>query len=55
MRRVRSEERDDARYLDPVKMSAVSRTALATVWLLADAPQRPRMDKGYPPRAPRHH
>jgi hypothetical protein len=33
---------DEAQYLDPVKMEQVSRTVLASVWMVADMPRRPR-------------
>jgi hypothetical protein len=33
---------DEARYLDPVKMEQVARTVLASVWLVANLPERPR-------------
>lgn len=43
---------DEAAYIDPQKISAVSKTALVIAWTLADVLERPRVDKGYPPRVP---
>jgi Zn-dependent M28 family amino/carboxypeptidase len=45
---------DEARYLDPKKMEAVTRTAFATIWALADAAERPRIDKAIPPSVPQY-
>ncbi len=45
---------DEAQYLDPVKMEAVARTVLAGLWMVADLPERPRLDKGIPASVPRH-
>ncbi|OGU03410.1 MAG: hypothetical protein A2085_04605, partial [Gemmatimonadetes bacterium GWC2_71_10] len=33
---------DEAGYLDPVKMEQVTRTVLASVWMVANLPERPR-------------
>ncbi|HKO15284.1 MAG TPA: M28 family peptidase [Gemmatimonadaceae bacterium] len=44
---------DEARYLDMNKVRDVSRTLMATVWQLANAPTRPALDKGFPSRVPR--
>lgn len=41
---------DEARYLDIKKIQEVSRTLMATVWAIANAPQRPVVDKGFPAR-----
>ena len=45
---------DEARYLDPAKIEAVTRTAFAFAWMLADSPVRPRIEKELPPSVPRH-
>lgn len=45
---------DEARYLDPAKMQAVSRTVMATLWMLADDPERPGIDKPMPVSVLRH-
>jgi hypothetical protein len=45
---------DQARFLDPVQMHAVARTAFASVWALADAEERPRIDRSIPPTVPRY-
>lgn len=39
---------DEAKYLDPVKMEAVTRTVFASVWALADSAQRPRIEREIP-------
>jgi hypothetical protein len=41
---------DEARYLDMKKIREVSRTLMAAVWAIANAPQRPVVDKGFPAR-----
>lgn len=46
---------DEARYLDMTKIQEVSRTLMATVWAIANAPQRPSVDKGFPARVVRVH
>ncbi|MDP9203675.1 MAG: M28 family peptidase [Gemmatimonadota bacterium] len=46
---------DEARYLDMRKVQEVSRTLMATVWAIANAPQRPVVDKGFPARVVRVH
>lgn len=43
---------DEAKYLDPAKMEAVTRTVFAAVWAFADAPERPRIDRPMPPTVP---
>ena len=43
---------DDARYLDMNKVGEVSRTVMAVAWEIANAPQRPMVDKGFPSRVP---
>jgi len=45
---------DEAQYLDPVKMQAIGRTVFATLWMVADANERPRIDKPIPVSVPRH-
>ena len=45
---------DEARALDPVQLHAVARTVLASVWMLADAAERPRIDQPIPATVPRH-
>jgi hypothetical protein len=45
---------DEARYLDPKKMESVARTVLVSAWLLADARQRPRIDREIPASVPRY-
>ena len=43
---------DEARYLDPKKMEAITRTVLASAWMLADAPDRPRIESPMPETVP---
>jgi hypothetical protein len=43
---------DEAQKLDPKKMEAVMRAVFATLWLLADDPIRPRLDKPWPAHVP---
>ena len=43
---------DEARYLDMNKVGEVSRTIMAVAWEIANAPQRPIVDKGFPKRVP---
>lgn len=45
---------DEARALDPRKIEAIARTIFASVWVLADAAERPRIDKPIPPTVPRY-
>lgn len=45
---------DEARHLDPVQMRDIARTILASVWALADAAERPRIDKPLPPSVPKY-
>ena len=45
---------DEARWLDPAQMHAIARTAFASVWMLADADERPAIDRAIPPTVPRH-
>jgi len=44
---------DEADALDPAKMETIARTIFASIWALADMPQRPAIDKGIPPTVPR--
>jgi hypothetical protein len=44
---------DEARYVDMTKVQEVSRAVMATVWAVANEPQRPRLDKGIPSRVRR--
>lgn len=43
---------DEARYLDMSKVGEVSSTVMAVAWEIANAPQRPIVDKGFPSRVP---
>ena len=43
---------DEARFLDPRKMEAIARTIYAFAWTLADAAERPKMDKPMPAIVP---
>ncbi len=45
---------DEARHLDPVQMRDIARTILASTWALADAAERPRIDKPLPPSVPKY-
>jgi hypothetical protein len=45
---------DEARYLDTKKMEAITRTVLASVWMLADTPERPRIESPIPETVPRY-
>jgi Zn-dependent M28 family amino/carboxypeptidase len=45
---------DEAKALDPKKMESVARTAFAGLWALADAAERPRIDKAIPATVPRY-
>jgi hypothetical protein len=44
---------DEARYLDPRKMEAIARTVLVSVWMFADAGERPAIDRPIPATVPR--
>ena len=44
---------DEARALDPAQMHAIARTVLASVWMLADAAERPRIDQPMPRTVPK--
>jgi hypothetical protein len=45
---------DEAKYLDPKKMETITRTVFAIAWMLADTPERPRIEKPMPPTVPRY-
>jgi hypothetical protein len=45
---------DQAGALDPVQMHAIARTVLASIWLFADAAERPRIDQPMPKGVPRY-
>ena len=45
---------DEARYLDPEKIAAVSKTVLAVVHAIANADVAPTIDKAIPARVPRY-
>ena len=45
---------DEARFLDPGKMQAIARTILVMAWTLADAAERPRIDKPMPAIVPNY-
>ena len=45
---------DEARFLDSGKMEAIARTIYALAWTLADAPERPRIDKPMPATVPNY-
>jgi Zn-dependent M28 family amino/carboxypeptidase len=46
--------RDEAQYLDAGQIHGITRTALASIWMLADAAERPRIDRPVPATVPRH-
>jgi hypothetical protein len=46
--------RDEAQFLDPAKIETIARTIFAGVWMLADADERPGIDKEIPASVPRH-
>ncbi len=45
---------DEARALDPVQVHAVARTVFTSLWMLADAAERPRIDQPIPNTVLRH-
>jgi hypothetical protein len=45
---------DEARFLDPAQMHGIARTVLASLWMIADADERPGIDQAIPPIVPRH-
>ena len=44
---------DEARVLDPAQVHGIARTVLASVWMLADSAERPRIDQAIPVTVPR--
>jgi Peptidase family M28 len=44
---------DEARHLDPVQMRLIARTVMASAWALADAAERPRIDRPLPASVPK--
>jgi Zn-dependent M28 family amino/carboxypeptidase len=46
--------RDEAQFLDPAQMHGIAKTALASIWMLADAAERPAIDRPIPSTVPRH-
>jgi Zn-dependent M28 family amino/carboxypeptidase len=44
---------DEARALDPAQIRAIARTVLASVWMMADAAERPRIDQPLPATVPK--
>jgi Zn-dependent M28 family amino/carboxypeptidase len=45
---------DEPHKLDPLKMEQIARTVFVTTWLLADAAERPAIDRGIPETVPRY-
>lgn len=45
---------DEARFLDPVQMHRIARAVFASIWMLADADERPAIDRAIPATVPRH-
>jgi hypothetical protein len=45
---------DQAQHLDPMKMEAIARTIFAGLWMLADADERPGIDRDIPELVPRY-
>lgn len=45
---------DEARHLDPKKMEAVARTVFASLWMMASAEERPRIEREIPVSVPRY-
>lgn len=45
---------DEARALDPEKITAIARTVFVSICALADAAERPGIDKPIPPNVPRY-
>ena len=44
---------DEARTLDPVQVNAIARTVFTSLWMTADAAERPRIDQPIPHTVPR--
>jgi hypothetical protein len=45
---------DEAHYLDPRKIEVIARSIFAAIWMLADAAERPLIDKAIPSSVPRY-
>jgi hypothetical protein len=45
---------DEARALDPAQVHAIARTALASIWMVGDAAERPGIDQPMPRTVPRY-
>lgn len=45
---------DEAQFLDPEQMHGIARAVLASIWMLADASERPAIDRPIPATVPRH-
>lgn len=45
---------DEARALDATQLHAIARTVFASVWMLADSVEQPRIDQPIPPSVPRY-
>lgn len=45
---------DEARFLDPAQVQAIARTVFVSAWALADAAERPGIDRPIPPGVPRY-
>lgn len=45
---------DEADTLDPKKMEKIARTIFASIWALADSPERPSIDRAIPATVPRY-
>jgi hypothetical protein len=45
---------DEAGVLDPAQMHVIARTVLASIWMVADAAERPRIDQPVPRTVPRY-
>lgn len=45
---------DEARFMDPQKMTVIARTVFAVAHTLAEAPERPRIEKAIPETVPRY-
>ncbi len=45
---------DEARVLDPVQVHAITKTVLASVWMIGDAAERPGIDQPIPRTVPKY-
>ncbi|MFM8532607.1 MAG: M28 family peptidase [Acidimicrobiia bacterium] len=45
---------DEARVLDPVQVHAITKTVLASVWMIGDAAERPGIDQPVPRTVPKY-